>query len=452
MLERLREAGNPYYRFYDDYQSYKNKCKTDDPVGHDIMFKVDEEQEDEVFEKLDLGNYFELSDNVDKEMDDGEEMGDDEKDEIEYLTKDAVRKWQFDYNKSLCLSNKYPEITTARQNDIPIIQIAPGEGKVPRDIMKEKDWDIKAFPHLNNPDGKNGKDQERKVKLTDQYYFIQRILNADSRFAKSPAYIYAAVAYLEKKQLARNINLSYTRGKQVDGEEGRKKLEMDDGYAVLDDIKGTPKYWKKYKYELLAKLDNLGPFQLFFTLSCADMRWDENFAAILREKNYAVTYTLKPDRENFITEVTIKMADGKDKSLKDFLAEDVDESLHEFIRNNVLVATRYFSHRVRVFIREVMLGNNNPMNVNYHTEKTEFQDRGAGHIHGTLWLKLNKIEKLVKTADGSLENPPKIERNNGPNDKEEEDDKEKEDEQESPEADLETPFKHIRSAFKKFRN
>ena len=25
-------------------------------------------------------------------------------------------------------------------------------------------------------------------------------------------------------------------------------------------ISGTPKYWKKYKYEFLAKLDNLGPF------------------------------------------------------------------------------------------------------------------------------------------------------------------------------------------------
>ena len=36
----------------------------------------------------------------------------------------------------------------------------------------------------------NGKDQERKTKLTDQNYFIQRILNKDKRFATSPAYIY----------------------------------------------------------------------------------------------------------------------------------------------------------------------------------------------------------------------------------------------------------------------
>ena len=45
-------------------------------------------------------------------------------------------------------------------------------------------------------------------------------------------------------------------------------------------MKNTPKLWKKAKYEMIARLDNLGPFQLFFTLSCADMRWTENFAAI----------------------------------------------------------------------------------------------------------------------------------------------------------------------------
>ena len=138
--------------------------------------------------------------------------------------------------------------------------------------MTEKNWDIKAFPHLNNPDGKNGKDQERESKLTEQYYFIKRICNENARFARSPAYVYAAIAYLEKKQLQRNINISYTHGKQITTNDGETELQLDDCYAVLDNISGTPKYWKKYKDEFLAKLDNLGPFQFFLTLSCADMR------------------------------------------------------------------------------------------------------------------------------------------------------------------------------------
>jgi hypothetical protein len=141
------------------------------------------------------------------------------------------------------MSNKYPEIDAA--DPTKDIEVAPGEGKRPNDIMREKDWDVKAFPHLHNPDGSNGKDQERKTRLTDHYYFIQRIVNKDKRFAKSPAYIYAAVAYIEKKQLQRNINISGTRGKRVESTDGGVTYELEDGYTVLDDVKNTPRYWKK---------------------------------------------------------------------------------------------------------------------------------------------------------------------------------------------------------------
>ena len=81
--------------------------------------------------------------------------------------------------------------------------------------MREKDWDIKAFPHLHNLDGSNAKDEDRKTRLTDQSYFIQRILNKDQRFARSLPYIYAAVAYIEKKQLQRNINISGTEEREL---------------------------------------------------------------------------------------------------------------------------------------------------------------------------------------------------------------------------------------------
>ena len=86
---------------------------------------------------------------------------------------DPARKFNFKYDQSVCMSNKYPEVT-----------IAPGEGQTPTGILSEKDWDIKSFPHLHNADGSNGKDQPRKVPLTDQYYFIQRVINKDTRFSQ----------------------------------------------------------------------------------------------------------------------------------------------------------------------------------------------------------------------------------------------------------------------------
>ena len=50
----------------------------------------------------------------------------------------------------------------------PEISVAPGEGQRPKGILGDKHWDVKAFPHLHNPDGSNGKDQFRETKLTDK--------------------------------------------------------------------------------------------------------------------------------------------------------------------------------------------------------------------------------------------------------------------------------------------
>ena len=93
---------------------------------------------------------------------------------------------------------------------------------------------------------------------------------------------------------------------------------------------------------------------------------------------YTVHYSIIPDGDNFKTSIEVDTEKGR-KKLSYFLNEDVDESLHKFIRNNVLLATCFFSHRVRAFIREVMMGENNPMNINYHTYKVELQDRGRAH-------------------------------------------------------------------------
>ena len=65
-----------------------------------------------------------------------------------------------------------------------------------------------------HPDGQFGLHHKRKVRLTEQQYFAQRILNQDPRFSKSPSYIFAAAAYIEQKQLSNKANISYMRGKK----------------------------------------------------------------------------------------------------------------------------------------------------------------------------------------------------------------------------------------------
>ena len=54
----------------------------------------------------------------------------------------------------------------------------------------------------------------------------------------------------------------------------------------------------------MAKLDNLGPFQFFFTLSCADRLWEENFTAVLEEQNIKIKFNCDSETEG--TEVGIE--------------------------------------------------------------------------------------------------------------------------------------------------
>ena len=96
--------------------------------------------------------------------------------------------------------------------------------------MERKDWDLKYFLCLH-PDGKNALQSDRLVKLGDQNYFNQRILNKDTRFADNPAYVFAAIAYIEKKQMERNKGISFIRGKSAKDASGTQTNTLDDPYS-----------------------------------------------------------------------------------------------------------------------------------------------------------------------------------------------------------------------------
>ena len=154
--------------------------------------------------------------------------------------------------------------------------------------------------------------------------------------------------------------------------------------------------------EMLSKIDNFGPFHWFYTLSCADMRWEENFSTILKEKGYKIIWRQEKSGKDFCyndVHVYVEFVkDGKTKMvpLKYFLENECDESTHESIRTNVFIATRNFMHRVRAFRTEIMMAKSNPMRLTYWSDKMEFQGRGAGHIHGVAWSDLNAVSKLIE--------------------------------------------------------
>ena len=189
------------------------------------------------------------------------------------------------------------------------------------------------------------------------------------------------------------MNISFQRGKKT----ASGSYSLEDGFSVFDKIKNTPTYWRQAKYEMLAKLENLGPFQFFFTLSSADSRWDENFSSLLRNLGVAVRYEMDSKGK----EDTKVIFEGEPVLLRDYLKENIDDSQHELIRKSILNATRNYNQRVKAFIKDIVLDKNNPMAIKYYSTKVEFQGRGAAHNHGTLWADLKRMENYIGDAEGS---------------------------------------------------
>ena len=50
------------------------------------------------------------------------------------LEKDAVTKFQFDYNRNTCFNNNMPEISVQDE----VMTVAPGEGKISKIFFKIK--------------------------------------------------------------------------------------------------------------------------------------------------------------------------------------------------------------------------------------------------------------------------------------------------------------------------
>ena len=195
-----------------------------------------------------------------------------------------------------CLQSELPE--EANQ----VFSIAPGEGNKPIPLLTDT-----LFEELENPDkfpfGKGGfVDTERDTKLTLRKYVNARLLDQDGRFAKDIEYIFAMQYAVEHKQVRGSISIALrqTRGHQQVGRNlhaGMLKnpqhlqnlFKKDRAYTFLKNIRGSPPYWQKMFYELLAMIQTLGIPTWFLTLSAADMKWPEVIQSIA--KQYGTIYT-----------------------------------------------------------------------------------------------------------------------------------------------------------------
>jgi DNA replication protein DnaC len=288
---------------------------------------------------------------------------------------DPLNEYRAPTNET-CLQSLIPDypilVEQENENNVSIgneiYNIAPGENKHPVSLMTDKLCEELAFPVLF-PKGRFGYTLEREVKLTPVKYFNARLLHRSGRFATNPEYLFYAQFIIEQKKVSDSINIAMKKmcGHSITASQLRSNpqslqnlISQDQAYLFLRQIPGSPPYWQKFMYEVVAMVKQLGIPTWFLTLSCADLRWPELFQIIARCQGMNMT------------------------------DEQVEELSYiercSMLNLNPVIVAKHFQYRVETFFREVLLSNANPIGkIIYYALRIEFQMRGSPHLHALIW-------------------------------------------------------------------
>ena len=125
---------------------------------------------------------------------------------------------------------------------------------------------------------------------------------------------------------------------------------------------------------ILSRMEQLGPFKFFWTVSCADQRWRE----------IPLSMKLQKGGEAFVGKVGISTEDDGSKTIEESevlidgeLLEDLleHENIHDMVKTDVLTVVRCFQQRLSALKRHIIFGPGSPFNPTYICGRTEFQKR-----------------------------------------------------------------------------
>ena len=250
------------------------------------------------------------------------------------------------------------------------ICVAPAEGERPVNIMTDVN-----FEAMSNPDkfpySTGTFSCKRPRKLTYRKYFNQRLLDVDGRFARDLDYLFVAQYIVEAKQIrddGNNFAMRQKPSRQFTAAQAKSQevlsqfMRNDKAYSFMKSIRGSPPYYQRTFYDLLAMIRQLGTPTWFFTLSAADLKWPDMIQTIARQ--YGVIYT---DDE-------VAGLSFDDKS--------------NWLKRNPVTAARHFQYRLNALFQGFLKSTAKPLGeIADHAIRIEFQARGSPHAHCVIWVK-----------------------------------------------------------------
>ena len=163
-----------------------------------------------------------------------------------------------------------------------IISFAPGEGNRPLGIFMDKDSEYVSFPSIYY-----GKHQtENSDRLVPVHYSTMRkweLRSKDRRVALSVPNIFYKLKILQIRQIQGSASLSLrkckTKGKTFTAVDLKSEssvnrlINLDEGFRVLRNLRGSPPYFERCKKDLFAVIRQLGNPTWFCLFLAAETPW-----------------------------------------------------------------------------------------------------------------------------------------------------------------------------------
>ena len=253
-----------------------------------------------------------------------------------------------------------------------LLTVAPGEGNRPLGIFHDKDSEFLAFPSIFC--GKRRcESEDRLVRVHYSDICKWELRSVDRRVAQSVPNIFYKLKKLQIKTIQDTAMISVRKckkkGKAYKAKDFKSEesinniINLDEGFRVFKNLRGSPPYFEKCKKDLFAMIRQLGYPAWFCSFSAADTRW-VHLLKLLGKLVENITYTVE---------------DVKNMSW---------EKKSELIQKDPVTCARHFDHMVQLFFNKVLKSEAHPIGeiVDFFY-RTEFQQRGSPHIHVLFWVK-----------------------------------------------------------------
>ena len=158
-----------------------------------------------------------------------------------------------------------------------VVNIAPGEGKIPVSFTLEPNMEALAFPK-DYSTGRNHFNEEREIPLTSSKYVHARLKYCNDRFASNPQYIFHALDWIERKLLLQaqfillkgnNFKVKINVGQLVNHNNIRRMISDDQIFSSFKSIRESPQYFHNMLLNGLAKIRQFEVYTFFLTCSTA---------------------------------------------------------------------------------------------------------------------------------------------------------------------------------------